>query len=52
MSVVSDDPHRPVYHFIPPGEWMNDPNGPIFYQGRHHLFYQYAPSVENGWGVK
>jgi beta-fructofuranosidase len=25
----SDDPHRPRYHFLPPANWMNDPNGLI-----------------------
>ncbi len=52
MSDLNADPHRPIYHFLPPGNWMNDPNGPIFYQGRHHLMYQYAPDVADGWGVK
>jgi len=23
---------------------MNDPNGPIFYQGRYHMFFQYNPN--------
>ena len=26
-----------------PGNWMNDPNGFIYYKGRYHLFYQYFP---------
>jgi beta-fructofuranosidase len=38
-----DDPHRPRYHFTPPANWMNDPNGLIQWQGRYHLFYQYNP---------
>jgi beta-fructofuranosidase len=37
------DPDRPVYHFHPPANWNNDPNGTIFYQGWHHLFYQFNP---------
>jgi beta-fructofuranosidase len=52
MPDLSADPHRPIYHFLPPDNWMNDPNGPIFYQGRYHLMYQYAPDVANGWGAK
>jgi beta-fructofuranosidase len=35
--------HRPAYHFTPPANWMNDPNGIIEWQGRFHLFYQYNP---------
>jgi beta-fructofuranosidase len=44
------DRHRPAYHFLPPANWMNDPNGLMQWQGRYHLFYQYNP---NGpfWGT-
>jgi beta-fructofuranosidase len=38
-----DDPHRPHYHFLPPANWMNDPNGLIQWKGQYHLFYQYNP---------
>jgi hypothetical protein len=38
-----NDRHRPRFHFLPPANWMNDPNGLIQYQGRYHLFYQYNP---------
>ena len=38
------DSHRPVYHFLPPSNWMNDPNGVIQWQGKYHLFYQYNPN--------
>ncbi|MBN1565617.1 MAG: glycoside hydrolase family 32 protein [Anaerolineae bacterium] len=50
MSLLHTDPHRPRYHFLPPSNWMNDPNGLIYWQGRYHLFYQYNP---NGpfWGT-
>jgi len=39
-----DDPHRPRYHFTPPANWMNDPNGAMFWKGQHHVFYQYNPN--------
>ena len=37
------DPHRPRYHVLPPAGWTNDPNGPIQWKGRYHLFYQHNP---------
>lgn len=37
------DIHRPRYHFLPAANWMNDPNGVIYWQGRYHLFFQYNP---------
>ena len=43
------DPLRPVYHFHPPCNWNNDPNGTIFYRGWHHLFYQFNP-YGSQWG--
>ncbi|MBZ5560924.1 MAG: glycoside hydrolase family 32 protein [Acidobacteriia bacterium] len=51
---LADDPNRPRYHFLPPAHWMNDPNGPIYWQGTYHLFYQFNPSAavwgEMHWG--
>jgi len=40
---MADDPHRPHYHFLPPANWMSDPNGLIQWKGQYHLFYQYNP---------
>ncbi|KAF5473548.1 hypothetical protein F2P56_010150 [Juglans regia] len=35
--------HRTGFHFQPPMHWINDPNGPMYYKGVYHLFYQYNP---------
>ena len=43
-SKMAADPHRPQYHFLPAANWMNDPNGPIYWQGVYHMFYQYNPN--------
>ncbi|MEH0544985.1 GH32 C-terminal domain-containing protein [Streptomyces sp. B21-105] len=53
-SPASADPlyqerYRPQFHFTPAQNWMNDPNGLIYYKGRYHLFFQYNPSG-NSWG--
>src|SRR5579863_4383003 len=40
---LAADPLRPQYHLLPAHNWMNDPNGPIFFRGRYHMFYQYNP---------
>jgi sucrose-6-phosphate hydrolase SacC (GH32 family) len=46
---VKDDPNRPTYHLLPPAQWMNDPNGPVFHKGYYHLFYQHNPYGDK-WG--
>jgi beta-fructofuranosidase len=47
IPIASADPDRPVYHFHPPANWNNDPNGTLYYRGWHHLFYQLNPFGTN-----
>lgn len=43
MIKADSDPLRPTYHFRPPAQWMNDPNGTIFHDGIFEVFYQFNP---------
>ena len=37
-------------HAKAPDNWVNDPNGLIYYKGYYHLFYQYFPYAPR-WGT-
>ena len=41
---LASDPRRPQYHLLPAANWMNDPNGPIYWKGQYHMFFQYNPN--------
>lgn len=40
---------QPQLHFSAPPNWINDPNGPIYLNGKYHLFFQLNPSGDL-WG--
>lgn len=46
--------YRPQFHYSPKKNWMNDPNGLVYYKGKYHMFYQYNPYGNEGgntsWG--
>ena len=46
---LGDEPYRPGIHFTPEKNWMNDPNGMVYYKGVYHLFFQHNPQG-NVWG--
>jgi len=43
VAQVGEELYRPTYHYSPRLNWMNDPNGLVYYKGKYHMFYQYNP---------
>lgn len=48
-DVGYDQALRPQFHFTSLKNWLNDPNGMVYYDGEYHLFFQHNPK-DIHWG--
>jgi fructan beta-fructosidase len=48
-QTIYHEQYRPQVHFSPKENWVNDPNGMVYYEGIYHLFFQHHPNSTN-WG--
>ena len=48
-STKYDQVLRPQFHFTSKKNWINDPNGLVYYKGEYHMFFQHNPKSIN-WG--
>ncbi|WP_141430792.1 glycoside hydrolase family 32 protein [Bacillus sp. 03113] len=53
-TIISN--HKPTYranyHFTTPDKWKNDPQRPIFFEGKYHYYYLYNRDYPNGNGTE
>jgi sucrose-6-phosphate hydrolase SacC (GH32 family) len=45
VNTVPFELYRPQFHFTPHKNWMNDPNGLVYYKGEYHLYFQHNPAA-------
>lgn len=44
--------YQPIYHFSTPDKWKNDPQRPIYFDGKYHYYYLYNRDYPNGNGTE
>ena len=44
-TIAAPASYRPLFHYTPTSNWINDPNGLVYYNGQYHLFSQYLASI-------
>ncbi|WP_173917568.1 glycoside hydrolase family 32 protein [Halobacillus sp. Marseille-Q1614] len=47
-----DKTHRADYHFTAPDHWKNDPQKPIYLDGKYHYYYLYNGDYPSGNGTE
>ena len=44
-NIKYDESLRPQFHFSSKKNWINDPNGMVYYKGEYHLFFQHNGEI-------
>lgn len=52
-TIIHENPsYRSIYHFTTPDKWKNDPQKPIFFDGKYHYYYLYNADYPKGNGTE